>query len=263
MPRRPSRPNSQILLADDNAVNQQVALALLAKMGYRADVVVNGEEVLDALARERYDVVLMDVEMPVMDGLEASSRINQQWLAERPRRSSRMTASAIRAIAKPVSHGAGSGRFVGSRFEGPGSGGARPVEVSAPRQQVAHRERVVVDLKTVDLTQLEATVGDPTFVRELISTFLSDAPHLVVPCEAFARATQSRGVSRIAAPHVEVERMDIRRNRAASLSRARLSAQTGTLASAGRLVHCGSRLGYARVEGELGALAGKELTWDR
>src|SRR5918994_4588187 len=59
----------RVLVADDNAVNQRLALVLLEKMGYRADVVTNGAEVLETLALRPYDVVLMDVEMPVMDGL--------------------------------------------------------------------------------------------------------------------------------------------------------------------------------------------------
>jgi CheY-like chemotaxis protein/signal transduction histidine kinase len=68
----------RILLAEDNTVNQQVALLLLKKFGYRADVVSNGEEVLKALENADYDVILMDVEMPEMDGLTATRLIRER-----------------------------------------------------------------------------------------------------------------------------------------------------------------------------------------
>ncbi|MCB0156678.1 MAG: response regulator [Caldilineaceae bacterium] len=65
----------RILLAEDNTINQRVALRMLAHLGYRADLAVNGLEVLAALERQPYDVVLMDVHMPEMDGLRATRAI--------------------------------------------------------------------------------------------------------------------------------------------------------------------------------------------
>ncbi len=76
----------KILLAEDDRVNQQVALLLLDQLGYRADAVSNGVEVLKSLRRQSYDVVLMDIQMPEMDGLTATRQICQEWpLEQRPR----------------------------------------------------------------------------------------------------------------------------------------------------------------------------------
>jgi CheY-like chemotaxis protein len=85
----------RILLAEDNTVNQKLALRLLERMGYRADVVANGLEVLEALQRQRYDMILMDVQMQEMDGLEASRTIHEGWPAEEHPRIVAMTANAM------------------------------------------------------------------------------------------------------------------------------------------------------------------------
>jgi signal transduction histidine kinase/ActR/RegA family two-component response regulator len=85
----------RILLADDNVVNQKLAMRLLQKMGYRADLACNGIEALEAVERQTYDVVLMDVQMPEMDGLEASRSIAVRWSSEERPRIVALTANAM------------------------------------------------------------------------------------------------------------------------------------------------------------------------
>jgi PAS domain S-box-containing protein len=177
----------RILLAEDNLVNQKLALRLLERMGYRADVVANGLEVLQSLRRQPYDVILMDVQMPEMDGLEASRAIWAEWSAESRPRIIAMTANVMPEdrqeclaagmddfIAKPVRVDQLVAALSRSR---PLTGHASPAEVLAADESATDEASPSALLDPVALERLQETAGgDAGFLKEMFETILADAP---------------------------------------------------------------------------------------
>ena len=154
----------RILLAEDNVVNQKLALRLLAQMGYRADLAANGLEAIDAVERQTYDVVLMDVQMPEMDGFEASREINRRWPDERRPRLVAMTANAMEGD-RELCTAAGMDDYV-----------AKPIRVeelvaalercrSAPRCGPSSGAPAVAAIDRTVVERLAATMGGPFVAR--------------------------------------------------------------------------------------------------
>jgi PAS domain S-box-containing protein len=189
----------KILLVEDNIVNQKVALRILERMGYRADVAGNGIEAIQALERQHYDVALMDVQMPEMDGLTATREICRRWSrAERPRIIA-MTANAMQGDSEECM-AAGMDDYV-----------SKPVDIE---ELVAALERSSKDVpanenhqnvleEILDISVLASVFsfddrGDREAVEELINIYFEDAAQQLSQLEEKIEFGDAQGTRQIA-----------------------------------------------------------------
>lgn len=215
----------RILLAEDNTTNQKLAITLLGRLGYRADVAANGLEALQAIKRQTYDVILMDVQMPEMDGLEATRHLRQEMHMVRQPYIIAMTANAMEGD-RELCLGAGMDDYVskpirveelvralsssrpqrteegmesqeGQTFSGSMDISPEESLASWPPSTLASSHGEVLDLNILgDL--LTTLGGEFSNLVQIIDSFLEDAPGLLDELDRFIRSGDAAGVHRIA-----------------------------------------------------------------
>ena len=188
-----SRHALRILLAEDNAVNQQVATAMLLKRGHHVDVASNGREAVDAVAREPYDVILMDIQMPEMDGFEATEQI--RGLPQgRSLPIIALTAHALsgereRCLARGMSGYLAKPFKAHDLFAAVEGRGAQPADTAATRAPA-------VDLAAFRRTMEEAGAADA--VDGILETFVATLPQRLEALVAAAGGTEAEPLHRAA-----------------------------------------------------------------
>jgi len=190
---------ARLLIVEDSPINQKVALRMLAKLGYRADTASDGAEAVAALRQVAYDIVLMDVQMPVMDGIEATREIRRSKLAGPQPRIIAMTAGALRGdearcraagmndyLAKPVAledlAAVLRSALLGIRAEA----SVKVDDRSPERGMIAARLRSFVDDLGLD------------FVGELTAAFVASAPTHEASLRELLRSGDARALARAA-----------------------------------------------------------------
>ena len=214
----PATQKLHILLAEDNAVNQQVAIGLLQKLGYHADIVADGTEVLESLKRIRYDVIFMDCQMPQLDGYETTRRIRQleqkrtapfDWKA--PIHIIAMTANAMEGdrekcltagmndyLSKPVRRNelkAALDRHGEIQPNGVADSSAKSEsETISVRSDTSSSDEVLVDLDQLR----DVTDDEPERMQQLIDLYLTQAVPMLDGLKEAIQTNSSGDVARIA-----------------------------------------------------------------
>jgi signal transduction histidine kinase/DNA-binding response OmpR family regulator/HPt (histidine-containing phosphotransfer) domain-containing protein len=196
-----SRKGIRILVAEDNAVNQQVALGVLASLGYAADAVANGLEAVEASTRMQYAAILMDCQMPEMDGYEATREIRARGLDSKRLPIIALTADVV-TDARAKSLAAGMNDYVTKPINPDElatalerwTPAARPVRPkTADRQPVEEPlDPVVID----NLRKLEKTT--PGLIRNVANIFVRDMPDKLEALRAALREEDSAALARLA-----------------------------------------------------------------
>jgi CheY-like chemotaxis protein len=214
----------RILVAEDNVINQQVALSFLSRLGYRADVAANGLEVLASVRRQPYDCVLMDVQMPEMDGLEAARRIRDIPASELAAGAQpsiiAMTANALREdretclaagmddyVSKPIQVAELIRALRGCRPGGhevramPGEAAeSLPLEALSPPSTPTAQVGALQVLDSGALAQLRVTLGKQAdrLLPELIEGFYGDGKRLLAEARQALQAGNAADLHRAA-----------------------------------------------------------------
>jgi len=250
-----------ILVAEDNTVNQKVVQQLLAHLGYRADIVASGVEVLDALERQNYDVILMDVQMPDMDGLEATRRLKARFGREAAPRVIAMTASAMLGDREKCL-AAGMDAYVSKPVEldqiravliavSQGTG----TQPSAAGEDADDGIPVIDQRRIAQLLELQ-DAQQPTLVTDIIELFFADSPrHLETLAEAIRTGDPVRLESAAHRYLSGIENLGAKRMRAHCMELERLG-RAGTVAGAQRVLEQ-LRLEFALAREPLAAIAAK------
>jgi signal transduction histidine kinase/CheY-like chemotaxis protein len=183
----------RVLVAEDNPVNQRVALMLLTRMGYRPDVAGNGAEVLEAVRARPYDLVLMDVRMPEMDGITATKRIRAELPPERQPHIVAMTANAM-AEDREACRAAGMDDFLSKPI--------RVAELTRVLRRARRAHQPAPSLEGLALDEIETlrqlSAGVPGAFDELVDEYLLTADRLVADVERAISAGVAEDVARAA-----------------------------------------------------------------